>query len=177
MRELREDEKVKQEAQDKGITKGEMQVWLSKKGGETWAVMSAEEKKVCLLERYETTFLKMLICVHPVQIVRRFTTTGLLKLDQTTTPGRQSKGEVSSREIRPRSPLCNSSHNYKATSLSVLPLSLRFMSSYARDLQRSLDLEVLRAISQHNAAALHHSSFLLLLRSTVSNWTSVTAGC
>lgn len=51
MRELRENEDVKKEAQDKGISKGEMQVWLSKKGGETWAVMSAEEKKVCLLER------------------------------------------------------------------------------------------------------------------------------
>ena len=51
MHELRENEDVKKEAQDKGISKGEMQVWLSKKGGETWAVMSAEEKKVCLLER------------------------------------------------------------------------------------------------------------------------------
>ena len=46
MRELREDEGLKREAEQQGISKGDMQVWLSKKGGETWATMSAEDKKV-----------------------------------------------------------------------------------------------------------------------------------
>lgn len=46
MRELREDEGLKKEAEEKGVSKGDMQVWLSKKGGETWATMNDEQKKV-----------------------------------------------------------------------------------------------------------------------------------
>ncbi|KAG7562251.1 hypothetical protein FFLO_02337 [Filobasidium floriforme] len=45
MRELREDEGLKKEAEEKGVSKGDMQVWLSKKGGETWATMNDEQKK------------------------------------------------------------------------------------------------------------------------------------
>jgi len=72
MRELRENEDVKKEAQDKGISKGEMQVWLSKKGGETWAVMSAEEKKVRPLQRDLTAGLLLgysyaCACLDPFQ--------------------------------------------------------------------------------------------------------------
>lgn len=46
MRELREDEGLRRKAQEEGVDKGGMQVWLSKKGGEGWATMGTEEKKV-----------------------------------------------------------------------------------------------------------------------------------
>jgi hypothetical protein len=129
MRELRENENVKKEAQDKGISKGEMQVWLSKKGGETWAVMSAEEKKVRSLERDCIAHLNLgyLLAYTSVDISRN-TTTGLPRSDQTMTPGRQSKFEATSKRAR----TCSSHVHYRpfeVPSSCLFTCNIRFMPS------------------------------------------------
>jgi hypothetical protein len=46
MREVRQDASLLKQAESEGIAKGQLQVWLSKKGGEKWATMSASEKEV-----------------------------------------------------------------------------------------------------------------------------------